>query len=126
MDEASVKQYLLSKPESVLDYPFTPDVAVFKINNKMFATLAVEQDLARCNLKCDPDEALMLRDIFSSVLPGYHMNKRHWNTLILDGSIPSTEITRMIDRSYALVIKGMKKADRTALEIRHGLEALYD
>lgn len=125
MNQEQTKQYLLSKPESSEQYPFTPDVAVFKVNNKMFATLASEQGVARCNLKCDPDEALILRDVFDSVLPGYHMNKRHWNTVILDDSIPSHEIIRMIDRSYGLVIKGMKKADRAALELRHGIEALY-
>ena len=125
MDDQALREYLLSKPEAVEDFPFTPDVAVFKINNKMFATLAIENGLARCNLKCDPDEALMLRDIFDSVLPGYHMNKRHWNTVLLDQSIPQGEIERMVDRSYGLVVKGMKKADRTALEIRHGTESLY-
>lgn len=125
MDAASAKQYLLSKPESCEEYPFTPDIAVFKINKKMFATLAIEEGVGRCNLKCDPNEALMLRDIFDGVLPGYHMNKRHWNTVILDGSVPDSEIERMIDRSYGLVVKGMKKVDRVALEIRYGLETLY-
>ena len=125
MNRDITKKYLLSKPDAVEEFPFTADVAVFKINNKMFATLATEQGVARCNLKCDPDEALILRDIFSGVTPGYHMNKRHWNTVFLDGSIPKGEIERMIDCSYSLVIKAMKKYDRKALEMRHGIDALY-
>jgi len=68
------------------------------------------------NLKCDPAEAFILRDIFESVKPGYHMNKAHWNTVILDQSIPQGEIERMIDNSYSLVFKGLKKAERTRLE----------
>lgn len=77
------------------------------------------------NLKCDPHEAVILRDIFPAVLPGYHMNKRHWNTVILDGSIPTGEIERMIDNSYELVVKGLKKVQRQALEIRHTKDILY-
>ena len=77
------------------------------------------------NLKCDPDEALILRDIFDAVKPGYHMNKRLWNTITLDGDVPVGEIERMIDRSYALVVGKLRKDHRQALEIRHGKDALY-
>ncbi len=75
----------------------------------MFGTLGWEGDLARINLKCDPPQAVMLRDIFPSVLPGYHMNKLHWNTVLLDASIPVGEIQRMIELSYALVVKKLKR-----------------
>jgi len=119
------RDYMLSKPEAELDYPFGPDVGVPKVRGKMFATLGEEDKLARINLKCDPEEALFLRDTFESVLPGYHMNKVHWNTVLLDGSIPNGEIERMIDSSYALVVKTLKKAERVALETRHGKQALY-
>lgn len=125
MDYQSSKKYLLSHPEAIEDYPFGPDVAVFKICNKMFATLGVENGVARMNLKCDPDEANALRDVFDSVIPGYHMNKKHWNTVILDCTIPQSEIERMIDRSYGLVVKGLKKLERDALELRYGKETLY-
>jgi len=121
----SARDYMLSKPGAILDYPFGPDVGVPKIRGKMFATLGVEDAVDRINLKCDPDEAIFLRDTFASVLPGYHMNKVHWNTVLLDGSIPNGEIERMIDNSYALVVKSLKKADRVMLETRHGREALY-
>ncbi len=122
------EQYLLSKPETLLDFPFGDDVKVFKIKNKMFATLALgkvdkgdggavssgEGDWWM-NLKCDPDEAVMLRDIFPAVIPGYHMNKRLWNTIILDGSIPQGEIERMIDNSFKLVVSKMTKKDQASI-----------
>lgn len=125
MDYQSGKKYLLTRPESVEDYPFGPDVAVFKICNKMFATLGIEDGVAHMNLKCDPDEANALRDVFDAVTPGYHMNKKHWNTVILNGSIPVNEIKRMIDCSYGLVVKGLKKTERETLELRYGADTLY-
>lgn len=125
MDDGQARKYLLSKPESVEDFPFGPDVYVYKVAGKMFATLGYDDDTARINLKCDPEQAMALRDIFESVLPGYHMNKAHWNTVILDGSIPSGELERMIDHSFALVVRGLKKSERQRLEIRHGSDTLY-
>lgn len=96
-----------------------------KVHSKMFATLVEDEEGISMNLKCDPHEALILRDIFPAVKPGYHMNKRHWNTLILDGSIPRGEIERMVDNSYALVVRGLPKITRQALEIRYGRAVLY-
>ena len=125
MTPAETRAYLLSRPEAIEDFPFGPDVAVMKIAGKMFATYAGGADGTSINLKCDPDQALVLRDIFTAVKPGYHMNKRHWNTVRLDGSVPSGELQRMIDHSYGLVVKGLPKARRQALEIAHGPEALY-
>ena len=125
MNDVQARAYLLSKPESIEDFPFGPDVYVYKVRNKMFATLGFTNNIARINLKCDPEEAMALRDIFESVLPGYHMNKAHWNTVILDGSIPTGEIERMIDSSFGLVVRGLKKSERQALEIRHGSDTLY-
>lgn len=121
------QDYLLSKPETSLYYPFGDDVKVFRVKNKMFATIALGQtaksakisDDAKThywmNLKCDPNEALMLRDIFPSVIPGYHMNKTQWNSVILDGSIPKGEIERMIDNSFKLVVSKMTKKDQQSL-----------
>lgn len=125
MNLTKARQYLLGKPEAFEDFPFGPDVAVMKIGKRMFATLAENLDTPSMNLKCEPNEALMLRDIFPAVTPGYHMNKRHWNTVVLDGSIPPSEIERMIDSSYALVVRGLPRAERQALEIRHGKSAIY-
>ena len=121
----AARAYLRKRPESVEDFPFGPDVYVYKIRSRMFATLVESEDVARMNLKCDPAEALFLRDMFDAVVPGYHMNKTHWNTVILDGSIPPGEIERMIDRSYGLVVKRLKRAERVALEVRFGARALY-
>ena len=127
-DEA--RAYLLQRPEALEDFPFGPDVYVYKVAGKMFATLgsdipAAGGGVARMNLKCDPDEAQFLRTMFDAVLPGYHMNKRHWNTVLLDGSIPRGEVERMVDRSYGLVVKSLTKAQRVALEVRHGPAVLY-
>ena len=96
-----------------------------KIHDKMFATLGTERGEGRMNLKCDPDEAVMLRDVFDAVLPGYHMNKRHWNTVVLDGSIPPGELERMIDRSYGLVVRSLRKPQREALVLRYGSETIF-
>ena len=125
MDYHAARGYLLARPEAREDFPFGPDVAVMKIGNRMFATLALSGGEGRMNLKCDPNEAIMLRDVFDAVLPGYHMNKKHWNTIVLDGSIPVPEIERMIDRSYGLVVKSLRRAEREALILRHGRESIF-
>lgn len=120
MDYKKIRTYFLRKPEAIEDFPFGPDVAVFKLLGKMFATLSYgDNGVANTNLKCDPFEVQMLRDVFESVVPGYHMNKAHWNTVILDGSIPEGEIERMIDNSYALVAKKLKRSERNYLETRY-------
>lgn len=118
--ERTVKHYLLSKPEAEEDFPFGPEAAVYKICGKMFALMFHQQGEYRINLKCDPVEALELRHVFSAVIPGYHMNKKHWNTVRLDGSLPMGEIERMIDNSFRLVVKGLKKSERRGLELRSG------
>jgi len=119
------RKYLLGKPESVLEYPFGPDTAVFKVNSRMFATLSENEAGAYSNLKCNPEEAIMLRDLFREVVPGYHMNKKHWNTVHLDGELPNGEIERMIDNSYTIVVKSLPRKTRQGMEIRHGSESLY-
>lgn len=121
----NLKSCLLSKPEACEDFPFGPATAVYKVGGKIFALVFSSQGLTRINLKCDPVEAMELRTVFHCVQPGYHMNKRHWNTVMLDGSLPVGELQRMIDNSYTLVVKGLNKPLRTALELRHGKEALY-
>lgn len=125
MDYQSARKYLLEKPEAVEDFPFAIDVAVFKVRGKMFATLTENEGRAYTNLKCDPQEALMLRDLFPEVTPGYHMNKKHWNTVRLGGDLPRGEIERLIDNSYALVVRGMPRKTRQSLEITYGKDAIY-
>lgn len=111
------QKYLLAKPYCLLDYPFGKDVMVFKVKGKMFATLSYDRISGQCaiNLKCDPHEAAALRDIFSAVTAGYHMNKKHWNTVVIDGSIPQGEIERMIDNSFKLVVSKMTKKDQQSI-----------
>lgn len=127
LNEQSAEKYLLSKPETSLYYPFGDDVRVFRVKDKMFATIAhgsnaksvnVGDDVKAhfwMNIKCDPDEAEMLRDIFPAIIPGYHMNKRNWNSIILDGSIPQGEIERMMDNSFKLVVSKMTKKDQKSI-----------
>ncbi len=91
----------------------------------MFATLSINHGNTCSNLKCEPEEALMLRDLFVEVKPGYHMNKKHWNTVHLDGNLPRGEIERMIDNSYKLVVKSLTRDTRQAMEIKYGPEAIY-
>jgi len=124
MKYTSAEKYLLTKPASWKDFPFGPEVAVFKVKNKMFATLVINNQLANMNLKCDPYRAAALRDVYEAVIPGYHMNKLHWNTVILNGSISPKEIKKMIDHSYALVVNGLKKTEKTALFLAYS-EAFF-
>jgi predicted DNA-binding protein (MmcQ/YjbR family) len=101
-----LRNYLLGKPGAVEDFPFDSVTLVIKVGGKMFALTNITEVPLRINLKCDPIKAEFLRAYYSSVIPGYHMNKKHWNTVILDGSIPESEVCSMIDDSYALVVKG--------------------
>ncbi len=125
MDEDTSRSHFLGLPEAWEDYPFGPDVAVFKVGRRMFGTLAKRGDMPSINLKCDPAEALALRDIFEAVRPGYHMNKVHWNTVDLDGSVPTAEVARMIDNSYALVVRTLPRKERDPLVLRHGPGAVF-
>lgn len=111
-----LKSILLSKRGSFEDFPFGPEVSVFKVAGKIFALTDPNDKPLRVNLKCHPDEAELQRSMFEAVLPGYHMNKRHWNTVILDGSIPEPLIEEMIDTSYELVVKGLKRSEKQKLE----------
>ena len=97
------------------DTPFGPDVLVFKIRGKIFALLALDELPATANLKCDPDRALDLRDRYEQVRPGYHMNKKHWNTVEIDSGIPDFELRNMIDHSYGLVVRSLPAKLRVKL-----------
>lgn len=111
-----LRKYLQSNKGTVEDTPFGPEALVFKVKGKMFALVAWEETPLRVTLKCDPDDALALRAQYQAVQPGYYMNKKHWNTITLDGSISDEQILEMIDGSYELVVDGLKKADRQELE----------
>jgi predicted DNA-binding protein (MmcQ/YjbR family) len=118
MNHAELRAYCASKPGAEQDYPFGPDTLVFKVMNKLFALTqhqVAANETASVNLKCEPGLAQILRQTYPAVQPGYHMNKKHWNTVILDGTIPDDEICEMIDNSYRLVVSKLKKADRERL-----------
>jgi predicted DNA-binding protein (MmcQ/YjbR family) len=110
-----VLEFCGSFPEAVEDYPFGDDVAVFKIGGRMFALVTLHDDPGRMTLKSDPELALELRARFPAVSPGYHTNKRHWNTVELDGSIENDDLREMIDHSYELVVSKLPRAERTRL-----------
>jgi predicted DNA-binding protein (MmcQ/YjbR family) len=109
MDLAHIREYCLNKPLATEGTPFGPDVLVFKIGGKIFALTALDELPATINLKCDPDVALDLRDRYEQVSPGYHMNKKHWNTVEIGTGIPDAELRKMIDHSYDLVARRLSK-----------------
>lgn len=128
------RDYCLGQPEAYEDYPFGPDVCVYKVANKMFATLSDNKPVVghqnisenhqalklhhtdlQMNLKCDPDQAAALRDLFAGVVPGYHMNKRHWNTVYLQADVPDGEVQRMIEHSYRLVVNNLAAENKRRL-----------
>ena len=103
MDHKTVEDYLLSMPEAKLDYPFGENTAVYKVNDKMFALVSEKSDPLQLSLKCDPLLAETLRQKYETVLPGYHLNKKHWNTIILTGQLPWEDVQDLIRHSYQLV-----------------------
>ena len=104
-----------AKPGTVEDYPFGDQVAVFKVAGKMFALVPLGDTPGSISLKCDPEFATSLRNSYTGVTPGYHLNKRHWNTLTLDGSVPDEEVLELIDHSYDLVVARLTRAQRNQL-----------
>ena len=109
MDLGEFREYCLTKPGAREETPFGPDVLVFKVAGKMFALAALDEVPTTVNLKCDPDLALDLRDRYEQVSPGYHMNKKHWNTVEIASGIPDVELRKMIDHSYELVTRSLPK-----------------
>jgi predicted DNA-binding protein (MmcQ/YjbR family) len=118
MDLESFREYCLSKPGAAEEMPFGDDVLVFKVGGKMFALASLAEVPATANLKCDPDLALELRDRYEQVQPGYHMNKKHWNTVKIDSGVPNTELCKMIDHSYELVVKSLPRSKHKLLSRR--------
>ena len=103
MTHKEVEEYVLSMPNSRLDYPFGKEVAVYKVKDKMFALIAEDTDPVRISLKCDPHLAETLREKYETVMPGYHLSKKHWNTIILSGQLEWSEVQDLIRLSYSLV-----------------------
>ncbi|MFC7795916.1 MULTISPECIES: MmcQ/YjbR family DNA-binding protein [Streptomyces] len=97
------------------EFPFGPDTSVFKVAGKLFALSALDSEPLRVNLKCDPDEAVRLREEHPAITPGYHMNKRHWNTVTV-GGLPAPMVRELVEDSYDLVVAGLPKAVRLRLD----------
>jgi predicted DNA-binding protein (MmcQ/YjbR family) len=111
----SLRNYCLSKKGVTEEFPFDENTLVFKVMGKMFALADVEE-FEGINLKCEPEEAIQLREKYDAVQPGYHMSKKHWNTIIMDGSIPDKLIYKWIDDSYVLVVDKLSKKDKSTLQ----------
>lgn len=103
MDHKTVEEYIMGMPNTVLEYPFGEGVAVYKTGNKMFALISEGSDPLRLSLKCDPQLAEVLREKYETVMPGYHLNKKHWNTIVLSGQLPWEEVQGLIVHSHNLV-----------------------
>lgn len=115
MNVESIREYCLKKNGAIEDYPFDDETLVIKVAGKMFALISLEQIPLRVNLKCNPEKALELREQNEGIIPGWHMNKKHWNTVILDGGIRWNELREMIDHSYDEVLKGLNKRAKELL-----------
>lgn len=109
MNIETLRNYCLSKADVEEEFPFGPETLVMKVEGKIFLLTGLDGTDFRFNVKCDPDKAIELREEFSCVLPGYHMNKKHWNTIVVDGSVSSKQLKEWIDHSYELVKPKKKK-----------------
>lgn len=109
MNIESLREYCLSKPNAEETLPFGPSTLVFKVGGKAFLLVGLDEEDLSFNVKCDPDKAIELREEYACVLPGYHMNKKHWNTIVVDGSVSTKQLKEWIDWSYELVSEKRKK-----------------
>jgi len=112
VDQHELKVLCLGFPGAVEDFPFGDEVSVFKVGGKMFAASHLDSQPLQVSVKCDPEIALRLRADHPAVAPGYHLNKRHWNTVTIDGSLPDQMLSEMLTDSYDLVVASLPKARR--------------
>lgn len=115
MDIETLREYCLLKKAVSEDFPFGETTLVFRVKEKIFLLAALDAAPLQFNAKADPEKAIQLREEYSAVKPGFHMNKKHWNTVVIDGSIPARVIKEMIDDSYELVVRSLPKRSREAL-----------
>jgi predicted DNA-binding protein (MmcQ/YjbR family) len=116
MDLEAIRKYCLEKKNSKESFPFGDTTLVFKVSGKIFLLIALDNLPLQFNVKCDPDLAVELRESYSSVIPAFHMNKTHWNSVIVNGQLTGKQIREMIDASYALVVKTLPLKERKKLE----------
>ena len=115
MEFKALRKYLKNKKGCTEELPFGPELLVYKVMGKMFALVAREENPLRLNVKSDPELSEHLRRAYEAIQPAYHMNKKHWNSIILNGSVPEEQIRSFIDDSYNLVVKGLRKKEREKL-----------
>ncbi len=115
MNIETIIEYCLSKKGAVEDFPFDEETLVFKVGGKMFALIPLEKIPLQINLKCDPEKAIELREQYEDVMPGWHMSKKYWNTIILEGNVRWGELKDWIDHSYDEVFRGLKNRERDKL-----------
>jgi predicted DNA-binding protein (MmcQ/YjbR family) len=115
MKTDKIALYLMKFPQTTEEQPFGPDTDVYKVAGKIFAIISPDDTPPAISLKCDPIIAIELRDEYESVIPGYHLNKSHWNTVMLDDSVPDDELKKMISHSYEQVVSGLPKTLRVRI-----------
>ena len=108
MNIETLREYVLQKPNVTEGFPFGDSVIVFKVNGKMFLLVPLDTEQLQFNAKCDPDHAIELREQYDCIQPGFHMNKKHWNTVVVDGTIKNNQLLELVDESYDLVSKKKK------------------
>lgn len=116
MDVEQFREYCLAKKGVTEDFPFDEVTLCMRVMGKIFAITGLDNEQFQVNLKCDPDYALELREQYDEVKPGWHMNKQHWNTVVFEGALEERLLQHLIDQSYDLVVKSLKKADQEALK----------
>jgi len=120
MDAAELRRWCLAQAGAVEDFPFGPEHSVFKVGGKMFALSALDRMPLEVSVKCEPELAAELRASYGAIRPGYHLNKRHWNTIVLDGSLPDQLVRDLIEDSYDLVANALPKRKRETLPMDAG------
>lgn len=116
MNTQTIYEYCLSKKGAEEDFPFDEETLVFKVMGKIFALIPLEKVPVQINLKCDPEKAIDLRERFENVLPGWHMNKKYWSTIIVDDNIKWSDLKTWIDHSYEEVVNGLRKSEKEKLK----------
>ena len=117
MNLSEIRKYCLSKPGVEETFPFGPDTLVYKVIGKVFLLCGMDETPLTMNVKCDPEKAAGLREQYPCVIPGYHMNKKHWNTVTLDGSVSDLLLREWMDDSYLLVVKSLSKKDKNSMQL---------
>jgi len=112
MDMETIRKYCLEKKSTTESFPFGESTLVFKVSGKIFLLMSLDSLPLQFNVKCDPEKAEELRESYSSIIPAFHMNKKHWNSVILNGQVNAKLIREMIDESYALVVQSLPLKER--------------